>query len=78
EYEQTNSLPLLKTLAVFLKYDGNWKVTASKLDIHRQTLVYRLKVIEELTGIKPTTSLGITRFWIALEAAKTIGLLQDS
>ncbi|HGF9164577.1 TPA: PucR family transcriptional regulator, partial [Acinetobacter baumannii] len=77
EYEQTNSLPLLKTLAVFLKYDGNWKVTASKLDIHRQTLVYRLKVIEELTGIKPTTSLGITRFWIALEAAKTIGLLQD-
>ncbi|MCG2575110.1 PucR family transcriptional regulator ligand-binding domain-containing protein [Acinetobacter sp. ME22] len=77
EYEQTNTLPLLKTLAIFLKYDGNWKITASKLDIHRQTLVYRLKVIEELTGIKPTTSLGITRFCIALEAAKTIGILKD-
>lgn len=77
EYEQSNALPLLKTLAIFLKCDGNWKVTSSKLDIHRQTLVYRLKLVEDLTGIKPTSSLGITRFWIALEAAKTIGLLED-
>lgn len=73
EHERSKSLPLLQTLAVFLKHNSNWKATSAELDIHRQTLVYRLKLIEELTGIKPTTSIGIAKFWVALEAIKVLG-----
>lgn len=72
-HERSKSLPLLQTLAVFLKHDSNWKATAAELNIHRQTLVYRLKLIEDLTGIKPTTSIGIAKFWVALEAVKVLG-----
>ncbi len=78
EYEKTKSLPLLQTLSIFLKNDSNWKSAATYLNIHRQTLVYRLKLIEELTGMKPTSSIGIAKFWIALEAAQALGLLENA
>ncbi|MBB1493147.1 PucR family transcriptional regulator ligand-binding domain-containing protein [Paracoccus sp. MC1854] len=75
DYDRSNSLSLVQTLAVFLDNNGIWKVTAAKLGIHRQTLVYRLKVIEQLTGLKPTTSAGTARFWVALQAGRAAGLL---
>ena len=77
EYESTKSLPLLETLAIFLKNDSNWKAAATQLGIHRQTLVYRLKLIEDLTGLKPVSSNGIAKFWVALEAAQALGMLEN-
>lgn len=74
QYEHANgSIPLLKTLYVFITNNCSWKLSASILDIHRQTLVYRLKLIEDLTGLKPTESAGIAKFWLAFEAYKIIG-----
>lgn len=75
DYDNSNTLSLLQTLDVFLRNDGSWKATAADLAIHRQTLVYRLKVIEQLTGLKPTTSSGTARFWTALQAGRHAGLL---
>ncbi|MBJ9974127.1 PucR family transcriptional regulator ligand-binding domain-containing protein [Pseudomonas sp. S75] len=75
EHDRSHSAALLATLMAFLGNDGNWKVTAFDLGIHRQTLVYRLKLIEQLTGIKPTTTNGIARFWIAIQAGKNTELL---
>lgn len=75
DYDRSNTLSLVQTLDVFLRNDGSWKATAADLRIHRQTLVYRLKVIEQLTGLKPTTSSGTARFWMALQAARNAGLL---
>nr|WP_287815406.1 helix-turn-helix domain-containing protein [Pseudomonas sp.] len=66
---------MLPTLSTFLSNDGNWKATAFDLGVHRQTLVYRLKLVEQLTGLKPTATQGIARFWIALQAGKNTGLL---
>lgn len=77
DYDRSNVLSLLETLAIFLDNDGSWKATAADLGIHRQTLVYRLKVIEQLTGLKPTTSSGTARFWIALQAGRAAGILPD-
>lgn len=48
----------------------NFTVAAGKLNVHRQTLVYRLKSIEALTGTYPTSTEGTMRFWYALEAAR--------
>ncbi|CAM3773947.1 Transcriptional activator PmfR [Pseudomonas reidholzensis] len=78
EHDRTQGAALLPTLMTFLENDGNWKATALDLGVHRQTLVYRLKLVEQLTGIKPTTTSGIARFWIAIQAGKSINLLQAS
>lgn len=75
DYDRSNGLSLLDTLATFIDNDGSWKATAADLGIHRQTLVYRLKVIEQLTGLKPTTSSATARFWVALQAGRSAGIL---
>ncbi|MBT9170299.1 MAG: Purine catabolism regulatory protein [Actinobacteria bacterium] len=41
---------LLSTLQLFLESDGNVKLTAQKLFVHRNTLRYRLHQIEKLLG----------------------------
>ncbi|MBJ9974036.1 PucR family transcriptional regulator [Pseudomonas sp. S75] len=74
-HDRLQNAALLPTLTAFLRNDGSWKATAFDLGIHRQTLVYRLKLVEQLTGIKPTTTQGIARFWIALEAGRNSDLL---
>ncbi|MEJ8305692.1 CdaR family transcriptional regulator [Saccharibacillus sacchari] len=44
---------LLNTLRIFVEQDGNMSGTAEYLNIHRNTLQYRLKRIAELTGRDP-------------------------
>ncbi|MEM5341185.1 PucR family transcriptional regulator [Paraburkholderia azotifigens] len=77
EYDRVHGTALLSTLVTFLENDGNWKSTAFDLGIHRQTLVYRLKQIEQLSGVKPTTTDGITRLWLALQAGRAANLLSE-
>ncbi len=75
EHDRSQGAALLTTLITFLQNDGNWKATAFELDVHRQTLVYRLKLVEQLTGLKPTTTSGIARFWIAIQAGRNTRLI---
>ncbi|MEU9077420.1 PucR family transcriptional regulator [Kitasatospora sp. NPDC048538] len=49
-HDQENSVSLLGTLAVFLDHDGSWARTAESLHIHVNTVHYRIRRIEELTG----------------------------
>lgn len=77
EHDRRNDIALLRTLATFLANDGSWKATAADLGIHRQTLVYRLRVIEQLTGLKPTSTAGTAAFWLALEAGRAAGILPE-
>ena len=55
--KQTNS-ELVSSVRVFLRNDRPWQRSADELKIHRQTLVYRLRRVEELTGLKPTSTEG--------------------
>jgi carbohydrate diacid regulator len=45
---------LLKTLSVYFECNNNNSTTSSTLMIHRHTLTYRFKKIEEITGYNPT------------------------
>ncbi|KRQ89833.1 PucR family transcriptional regulator [Bradyrhizobium valentinum] len=76
EYDRDHDTSLLATLTTFLTNDGSWKVTAASLSIHRQTLVYRLRMIEQLTGLRPASTSGTTAFWLALQAGQSAGLLR--
>ncbi|MDW0113101.1 helix-turn-helix domain-containing protein [Sporosarcina saromensis] len=50
EYDQQENSELLKTLKVYLSSFLNLKESAEKLFIHRNTVKYRIKKIEELYG----------------------------
>lgn len=51
EYDKNSSMELVKTLVEFIKTDGNTSQTARNLHLNRQSLLYRLKKIESLTGM---------------------------
>ena len=48
--DQENNVSLLGTLATFLDHDCSWSRTARALHIHVNTVHYRIRRIEELTG----------------------------
>ncbi|WP_329491794.1 PucR family transcriptional regulator [Kitasatospora sp. NBC_01246] len=50
EHDRTNSVSLLDTLDAFLRHNASWAKTAEALHIHVNTVHYRIKRIEELTG----------------------------
>jgi purine catabolism regulator len=66
DYDAANHSDLVETLDVFLSMDRNWTATAEKLVVHRQTLGYRLRKIEGLTGRNVKNSADIADLWMAL------------
>lgn len=50
DYDGKSGSQLLPTLEAFFNANGNLSKTADMLFVHRNTLMYRLKRIEELTG----------------------------
>jgi len=75
DYDREHGSLLLKTLMQFLDNNSQYKATCLDLNIHRQTLVYRLKLIAQLSGLKPSTSEGLARLWLAVQAGRAAGLL---
>lgn len=51
EHDADNRLTLLSTLVTYFDHNYNVCKTARTLHLHRQSLLYRLKKIEELTGM---------------------------
>ncbi|MEU8589242.1 helix-turn-helix domain-containing protein [Streptomyces sp. NPDC048664] len=41
---------LLRTLETYLSHDGSWTRTAAALDLHVNTVHYRIRRVEDLTG----------------------------
>lgn len=66
---------LLRTLEVYLQEDRSFVRASKLLNIHRQTLVYRLNAVEQITGLHPSSTEGTAQFWLALETARRAGLL---
>jgi purine catabolism regulator len=50
DYDRANDAQLMKSLLVYFEVNRSWQAGARQLGIHKQTLVYRMKKIEELTG----------------------------
>jgi purine catabolism regulator len=58
----------LHTLRVMLARDRSWQLAAADLHIHKQTLGYRLRKIEQLTGRGLTQTEHLAEWWFALRA----------
>jgi purine catabolism regulator len=72
EYDEQNSSDLVKSLACFLEANGHWGDAAEKLYVHRHTLRYRMKRVEEITGRSLDNSQDRMEFWLALKARELI------
>jgi PucR family transcriptional regulator, purine catabolism regulatory protein len=71
-YDEQNSSDLVKSLACFLEANGHWGDAAEKLYVHRHTLRYRMKRVEEITGRDLNQSQDRMEFWLALKAKELI------
>lgn len=59
---------LVESLRVFLSRNGHWEAAADELGVHRHTLRYRMRKVEELTGRSLDSAQDRMEFWIALQA----------
>jgi PucR family transcriptional regulator, purine catabolism regulatory protein len=72
EYDEQSSSDLVKSLACFLEANGHWGEAAERLYVHRHTLRYRMKRVEEITGRDLGSSQDRMEFWLALKAKELI------
>ncbi|MFC6881265.1 PucR family transcriptional regulator [Actinomadura yumaensis] len=70
EYDSERRAELLHTLEVFLSCSGSWSRTATRLHVHVNTLRYRIRRIEDLTGRDLGTLEDRVDFFLALRATR--------
>ena len=63
----------VNTLRVMLSHNRSWQAAAAELHIHKQTLGYRIRKIEELTGRGLTRTDDVAELWFALRAHDVLG-----
>jgi len=68
DYDCQNGSQLVHTLRVFLEQDRSWQKSAQILKVHKQTLIYRVRRIEEITGRSLDDTEGVVALWIALRS----------
>ncbi len=74
-YDEKQDAELLKTLEAFFAGLGNLARTAEILHVHRNTLLYRLKRIEEISGLNLDDAEDRLAIWLALKAHRVLQTL---
>lgn len=75
DYDQKQRAELLKTLDVFFASLGNLAQTAEALHVHRNTLLYRLKRVGEISGLDLEDPEERLALWLALKAHRVLRTL---
>ena len=68
EYDRDHGTELVESLRVFLTCNRSWQRAAKELFVHKQTLVYRIRRIEELTRRRLDSTADVAELWLALQA----------
>jgi len=72
-YDEEHGTALLESLREFLRANRSWQRAAAALSVHKQTLVYRIRRVEELTGRRLDSTEHVAELWIALRADEATG-----
>jgi purine catabolism regulator len=67
-YDEQHGGDLISSLWAFLDHNARWESAASGLYVHRHTLRYRMRKVEELTGRNLGSAHDRMEFWLALRA----------
>ena len=76
-YDADHGGELLASLQAFLQHNARWETAASQLYVHRHTLRYRMRKVEELTGRDLASSFDRMEFWLALRARDLLAAPQE-
>ena len=68
DYDRAHGTELVDSLRVFLNCNRSWQRAAKELFVHKQTLVYRMRRIEELAGRRLDCTADVAELWFALQA----------
>jgi PucR family transcriptional regulator, purine catabolism regulatory protein len=74
EYDRRHHSTLLLTLEGYFNTQGNLREAAERLQIHRNTLLYRLRRIEQIAGIDMARTEDMLALQIGLKAHRLLGL----
>lgn len=77
DYDRNQDAELLKTLDAFFANLGNLTRTAEALHVHRNTLLYRLGRISEISGLDLDNAEERLSLWIALKAHRVLQTLDE-
>ena len=72
QYQEDHGTNLLETLNAYLANQRSWQRTSAALHVHRQTVLYRIRKIEELTHRDLSETSDIAELWLALGALELI------
>lgn len=72
EYDRRQETELVKTLEAFFAHTGNLARTATALHIHRNTLLYRLGRINEISGLDLDDPEERLALWLALKTHRVL------
>lgn len=78
EYDQRQGAELLKTLEAYFNHLGNLRAASEALHVHRNTLLYRLERIKEISGMDLDNAEEHFALWLALRAHRVLSTLEDS
>jgi PucR family transcriptional regulator, purine catabolism regulatory protein len=71
-YDAEHGGELSSSLEAFLGHNARWETAAAQLYVHRHTLRYRMRKVEELTGRDLSSSFDRMEFWLALRARELL------
>ena len=71
-YDRDHGGELATSLRAFLANNARWETAAAELYVHRHTLRYRMRKVEELTGRDLSSSFDRMEFWLALRARELL------
>ena len=77
DYDARQKNELLKTLEAFFACLGNLARTADMLHVHRNTLLYRLQRIKEISGLDLDDAEDRLALWLALKAHRVLQRLDE-
>jgi purine catabolism regulator len=72
-YDATHDSQLTQSLQSFLSHNRSWQRAADSLHVHKQTLVYRMRRVEELTKRRLDQTEDVAELWFALRALEASG-----
>lgn len=76
-YDQKQDGELLKTLEAYFNHLGNLRATSEALHVHRNTLLYRLERIKQISGLDLNNADEHFALWLALRAHRVLRTMEE-
>ena len=67
-YDRAHGTHYVETVRAFVRADGSWQHASAQVHVHKQTLGYRLRKVEEITGRGFARIQHQAEWWFALQA----------